>query len=81
MKAEPEIASYTFPHANSPPDTDRLQINGVFLGPHSIKLYMRILCEYAAKITKEPAVAYPKYYPALAWRKWGKLLKSLSQDS
>jgi hypothetical protein len=32
---------------------------------------MRIICEYAAKIAKEAAVAYPKYYPALTWRKWG----------
>jgi hypothetical protein len=39
---------------------DRLQVNGVFLGPHSIKLYMRIIREYAAKIAKEAAVAYQK---------------------
>jgi len=37
---------------------------------------MRIICEYAAKIAKEATVAYPKYYPALTWRKWGNSSKA-----
>jgi hypothetical protein len=28
------------------------------------------------KIAKEAAVAYPKYYPALTWRKWVNSLKA-----
>jgi len=47
-----------------------LRVNGVFLGPHSIKLYMTIYCEYSAKLAKKAAVPYPKYYPALTCRKW-----------
>jgi len=55
------MASYTCPHANPPHPivSDILWVNGVFLRPHSIKLYSRIICEYSAKIAKEAAVAYP----------------------
>ena len=75
-KSRPTTAHKPNPPPTHPTLSYRLQVNGVFLGPHSIKLYIRIIYEYVAKIAKDAAVAYPKYYPALAWRKWGNSSKA-----
>jgi len=72
MKAELEDGVLHLPTRQSPHPilSNVLRVNGEFLGPHSIKLYVTIICEYSAKSAKEGAVAYPKYYPALTCRKW-----------